>query len=810
LSGRTRPKQPSLTIATRVTATLILLSLASAVMAHIALRVPGRAERDSLRRAAIGTSLAASCAPLTAPEDRPHLRQCLSNLASRHSEILGAQVYGPYGSLLADWRRHGDERSAPSRLVPHIVLLSFPLIDHGQVRGVVQIRFDSSGWLRALFSEPTFLAAAVTFALNGLFFRWHIGRVLNLFDPVSAVPQHMRSTLNSFPEGVAILDTENRIVLANDAFASYFENERRPFVGRRIDDFAWQAERPDQPLPWDVAAEADEELTHRVTLHMANGAYRRFRVRAAVILDDLRLRVGVVVYCEDVTAMEEKREALKFTLSELQKSRDELTQQNQELQILATRDPLTSCLNRRTFFELFDKHWQTARHTKTALSCVMLDIDYFKLINDYHGHRAGDEVLRAVAATLQQTVHSTHLVCRYGGEEFCILMPNVDIQEAESLSEHIRKAISQLDCYNTRITASVGVSAASLAAVDPQALIDQADKCLYIAKRNGRNQVVRWDEVPENIGDLSSGTASLHSPEESLPYPAVASLMSALAFRHPETAAHSARVAELAVITARGLMSAKDAYVLEIGALLHDIGKIGVPDCILLKPGPLTPEEWEVMQIHDRIGVEIIESSFANQQLVDILRHHHAWYGDHWRRSVRPIGNDIPLAARIVSIADAYDAIVSDRVYRPSRTQQEAFDELRRCAGTQFDPELVERFISVVEEHKSLELPVGSKYNALQIGLQIERLSKAVDEQDRLGILALASRLEATAAHCQIDEIRSLAAELKRAATSGDDVTEMIQMTHQLIDLCRSTQRAYVDIDLWDGAESHSAPTSVE
>jgi putative nucleotidyltransferase with HDIG domain len=379
-------------------------------------------------------------------------------------------------------------------------------------------------------------------------------------------------------------------------------------------------------------------------------------------------------------------------------------------------------------------------------------------------------------------------------------MPAVDIHEAEQLSEFLRQAITRLEFRDLRITASIGVSATSLSAVDPQALIDQADKCLYVAKRNGRNQVVRWDEVPENIDQLEAQLDG--AAEDSIPYPAVASLMSALAYRHPETAAHSTRVAELAVITARSLMSAKDAYVLEIGALLHDIGKIGVPDSILLKPGPLTADEWELMQIHDRIGVEIIESSFANPQLVDILRFHHTWFSGHPRTPGQPTGRDLPLSARIVSIADAYDAIVSDRVYRRGRSQPEAFAELRRCAGTQFDPELVERFIKVVEEHKSLELPVGSKYNALQIGLQIERLSRAVDEQDRVGILALAARLEATAAHCQIQEIRNLAAELRRAATSGDDVEEMIEMTHQLIDLCRSTQRAYVDIDLWDAAET--------
>jgi diguanylate cyclase (GGDEF)-like protein/putative nucleotidyltransferase with HDIG domain len=786
----------------RVTATLILLSLASATIAHIAIRVPGRAERESQRRLSLGDNLAFGCAPLMGSEDQRRLQALLASFGDRHAEILAAEVFSDHGERLAYWSSPLSADHENSKVIPDIVLLSFPIVVDGASRGLLQLRFASTGWLRSLFSEPAFLAAAITFALNALFFRWHVGRVLNLFDPLSEVPQHVSSTINSFSEGVTILDNDGRIILANDAFASYFQADRSDFIGCPIDQYAWKPETPAGTMPWKSTFMGDSDSAQRIVLTTKSHELRRFLVRSAPILDEARVRVGAIVCFDDVTAMEEKRETLRSMLLELQKSRDELTLRNQELQILATRDPLTSCLNRRTFFELFDKQWTVARRNDKPLSCVMVDIDFFKSINDHHGHRTGDEVLRAVAKSLQDTVQPNHIVCRYGGEEFCILMPAVDIHEAEQMSEFIRQAITRIEVRALKITASIGVSATSLSAIDPQALIDQADKCLYVAKRNGRNQVVRWDEVPENIDQLDSRVESA-SPEDSIPYPAVASLMSALAYRHPDTAAHSTRVAELAVITARGLMSAKDAYVLEIGGLLHDIGKIGVPDSILLKPGPLTADEWELMQIHDRIGVEIIESSFANPQLVDVLRFHHTWFGGHPRTPRQPTGRDLPLSARIVAIADAYDAIVSDRVYRKGRSQQEAFAELRRCAGTQFDPEIVERFIKVVEEHRSLELPVGSKYSALQIGLQIERLSRAVDEQDRVGIQALAARLEATAAHCQIQEISNLASELRRAAASGDDVHEMIEMTHQLIDLCRSTQRAYVDIDLWDAAETH-------
>ena len=129
---------------------------------------------------------------------------------------------------------------------------------------------------------------------------------------------------------------------------------------------------------------------------------------------------------------------------------------------------------------------------------------------------------------------------------------------------------------------------------------------------------------------------------------------------------------------------------------LHDIGKIGVPDSILLKPGPLTQDEWQVMTMHDHIGVEIIKSSFACSELAEIMTNHHAWYAGNPRSPELPTGDDIPLGARILAIADAFDAIVSDRVYRRGRSIEDAFAELRRCVGTQFDPELVEEFIACV------------------------------------------------------------------------------------------------------------------
>jgi diguanylate cyclase (GGDEF)-like protein/putative nucleotidyltransferase with HDIG domain len=432
----------------------------------------------------------------------------------------------------------------------------------------------------------------------------------------------------------------------------------------------------------------------------------------------------------------------------------------------------------------------------------MVDIDHFKSINDRFGHSTGDEVLKAVGNLLGSMVTEPGIAARYGGEEFCVLLPATDLDSAARIGEQMRQAVAALKFSQLSITTSLGVSCTTLQAEEPQGLLDQADKSLYVAKRDGRNQVIRFDLVPTDL-EMNEKKLKRYGDDGSISYQAVTSLLSALAYRHPDTAAHSMRVAELSVLCAREIVNSKDAYVIEIGALLHDIGKIGVPDAILLKPGPLTKDEWTVMHIHDRIGMEIVEASFANRSLVDIVRYHHSAFGPIPNDPEALSGRDIPLGARIVTIADAYDAIISDRIYRKGRSKEEAFAELRRCAGRQFDPDLVEHFIKVVENYQPRKVTVASKYVALQIGLQLEKLTEAVDTRDFKAIKLLASRLEATASSSHIPEIREVAARIGSATSdlpqeSADESQELLllRMTQELIDLCRSTQRAYSAVEL--------------
>ncbi|MEA2734516.1 MAG: hypothetical protein QOE14_967, partial [Humisphaera sp.] len=436
------------------------------------------------------------------------------------------------------------------------------------------------------------------------------------------------------------------------------------------------------------------------------------------------------------------------------------------------------------------------------------------------GHAVGDQVLRHVADLLKSLARDTDVVCRYGGEEFCVLLPQINIEGAALAAERFRKGIESRPCAGIYITASVGCSSIELNARDPHALLDQADKSLYAAKRAGRNRVVRCDRLPAgfDMSDKKETTPSeIPTPREiersmPIPFHAVTALMSALAHRDAATAEHSQRVADYCVSTAKGLMSVNDCFLLEVAAMLHDIGKLGVPDAILLKPGPLTEAEWVVMRTHDQMGVEIISAAFGSTALTDIVRTHHAWFGGSPGNPGLPIGRAIPVGARILTIADAFDAMTSERPYHRPKTRPQAFAELRRCAGKQFDPDLVERLISAVEASDGArhqhEATVPQK-SALRIRLEIERLACALDERDLSMLTAMAGRVAAVANKEGLPEIAQVATTLEKQAANHQDLEGILKLTNELLSLCRSQQSLDVkDFIANKKAVTHRKPQS--
>lgn len=792
---------------TRLTLGLTCLSVTILLGAQLLGLIPSRQQAVLEKWAALGEALAAQCTALASREDMPAMESILDAIVARDPQVAYARVRRADGATLFEARARPGPNGAVSHTRDGEVRLAFPIITDARRWGDLEITFaapSSAGfWQLAGDSQVRFIVFVVLATLSAYFL--YLRRLLQHLLPSRVVPERVRTTLDTFAEGLLVLDDRERIVMANQSFAMTMGRSPESLQGHSVSALPWrhtEHSKPAQLFPWQQAMrEKRPQIGKMIDLQPDGARPRRLMVNASPILGDEGESQGVFVSFDDVTVMEQNRAELTKTLAMLKQSRDEIHSKNLELQRLAARDPLTGCLNRRSFFKQLESRWSDACRHSYELAYVMVDIDHFKAVNDQHGHGVGDEVLRKVAEVLLATARQEDVVCRYGGEEFAVLLPHLGADGAAKVAERYRQQIASARCKDLSVTASFGVSATGDGAASVRELVEQADKALYVAKRRGRDQVCCWhtisdDERVVRHEGLQQNTRQETPPAPTIPFQAVTALISALAYRDTVTAEHSRRVADLCVAVAADRMPIGEAYLLEIAALLHDIGKIGVPDSILLKPGPLSDEEWKVMRAHEHIGAAIVDSAFACKPLTEIVENYRIPFGGGAKSSRRPTGNQLPLGARILAIADAFDSMISDRTYRSGRSEKEAFGELRRCAGTQFDPELVEALIEYVTARDTTRLgppPRVSKQTALRIGLQIENLACALDNEDRAGVAAEASRLKKTATRCGVPDIARLAERLERLAADPTAPMQLAELTRDLLDLCRSTRSALFD-----------------
>ncbi|HET9073155.1 MAG TPA: PAS domain S-box protein [Solirubrobacteraceae bacterium] len=361
----------------------------------------------------------------------------------------------------------------------------------------------------------------------------------------------------------------------------------------------------------------------------------------------------------------------------------------QRLARQATTDAVTGLANHRAFQSRLSAETSRARRHGRPLSLVLLDLDHFKQVNDSHGHQVGDRVLAEVARRIAAEAREGDLVARVGGEEFAWLMPETDRRAAMRAAERVRASVSSTPVSGVgRITVSAGICS-NAEARGAEEIVRRADRALYWAKEGGRNVSFIYSEEANAI--LSQPTGA--SPAETLG--SVRALAQAIDSKDPSTRQHSERVAALAERIARELgWTSKRARALYHCGVLHDVGKIGIPDEIILKPGRLTAEEYELVKQHAQLGARIASEVLEHEQVTWVRGHHERWDGSGYPDGLA--GAEIPDGAQILAVADAYDVMTQSRAYQVRRSPGEALAECLSLAGAQFAPEVVEAFAGLV------------------------------------------------------------------------------------------------------------------
>lgn len=426
----------------------------------------------------------------------------------------------------------------------------------------------------------------------------------------------------------------------------------------------------------------------------------------------------------------------------------------QKAQEQAITDGLTGVKTHRFFMEALSSEWKRSSRAGRSFALVLMDLDRFKFVNDFYGHLEGDLVLQRVGQILESNCRRSDVVARYGGDEFVILMPETSIEQARQLSSKLRGWVAADPLLREKnISASFGIASYPLHGSSPQELIQVADASMYLSKHQGGNTVStadhvdpkearRWkrdvleaylgvtlkrlfstgpdafEEIYQRLRQFSDSLPATEAATETsaegphaLP-PSILDTVTSLAYatdaKDQYTQGHSQKVSAYAALLAEAIgMSDAEVEEIRLGAVLHDVGKVGIPEQILNKSGPLNPEEWETMKTHVLYGGRLLEPLAPLARIREMVLHHHEFFdGSGYPDALA--GKDIPLGARIITIADSYDTITSDRSYKKGRTAEQALTELERCAGSQFDPELVQAFVRAMRQQPNPIIEVSS------------------------------------------------------------------------------------------------------
>ena len=489
-----------ITPTTRISLGLVSLTISLLLLGKMIGLAPDRTSAVVDSRKTLSEALAIQFSAAVQHNDLALIRTTLESMVERENDIQSAAIRDARGELIAETGNHTEYWESPGIGKSTATHIQVPIYK-GQVPwATVEISFPPlwlnnivTGFRNSYLSLILFISFA-GFAGYFLFIR----RTLRELDPSKVIPNRVQAAFDVLKEGVLILDEKEQIVLANNAFAEMLNCQAAELIGLKGSELGWEGfstPKQKKTLPWNQVLNGKNNMIG-VRLSMKREKYTTLTMIAncAPVHDDKGRSRGVLVTLDNVTELEMKNLELSNVINKLQQTTDVVQTKNKELEFLATRDPLTHLLNRRALNQRFETIFKEAQESGNELSCVMCDIDHFKLVNDRYGHASGDEVLKTIAGLMQRNFREHDLVGRYGGEEFCIILPAIDLNMAEKICNRIRKNIEEDSSAGIQVTMSFGISALSESVNSPEELANHADRALYIAKESGRNMVVCWSD----------------------------------------------------------------------------------------------------------------------------------------------------------------------------------------------------------------------------------------------------------------------------------------------------------------------------
>jgi diguanylate cyclase (GGDEF)-like protein len=442
-------------------------------------------------------------------QDRGADLQAVLTAAARHDPLLqSVAVRTVAGELLAQvgdhehhWHLAADEPSTLDNV-------RMPILADGRPWGEVQLGFGPAlpqtlgGWL----CDPLVLGIVLLTVAGFGVFQLYLRRVLRYLDPNSAVPERVRTAFDTLSEGVLVLDRAGNIMLINRTLRSLHPGITDDLIGTRAAALGWiVGSLPPAPEPpWALAVRDNRpRLGYRLRVEATGAEPRELVMNCSPISDGSGRVRGCLASFSDVTELHQRTEHLRVALDELNASKREIERKNEELTLQAMRDPLTGCLNRRALMQEGERCVERARRNAEALCCIMCDIDHFKSVNDQFGHAAGDVVIQAAVKSLSRCLRLGDLLGRYGGEEFCVVLPAASLVQALEVAERLRAeveanvAAALRQPSRPKVTMSFGVALWTPEVAGPAELIDRADQALYQSKQHGRNRVMAWAARPQ-------------------------------------------------------------------------------------------------------------------------------------------------------------------------------------------------------------------------------------------------------------------------------------------------------------------------